>query len=343
MKTSNNYHRKVPIENNSDLSTKSNFNCNLNTNLLKSKNKIRVHYLSDLEKHYEDKLKCTYSKSTFSIYKGLFKNLINNLGDLPLKSYQIADFEKYKKNRYATLNETSVNIEIRHLKALFNEAKRMNMIEVNPVSNIKKFRINEKSRLSFNGEHINYIISNCLNIDLKEIILFAYYTGCRINEILNIQLEDINYVERIITINNKDDFKTKTGAIRNVYINKELEEIITKRINVLTECDSGNDSNSLVNKKIYLFNNKNRKYRKDSISKSFKRILRKLKFDERYNFHCLRHTFATILLKEGVNVYELKTLLGHTSIQTTVKYLHTDDKALRIAVNKLSGFGGHYA
>jgi len=343
MNTSFKSYRKVSIESKSNHKQKSNFDCNLINKPKESNSRLKIHYLTDLERHYEDNLKCTYSNSTYSIYKGLFKNLMTILGDLPLTTYQIGDFEKYKKIRYTNLKDTSVNIEIKHLKALFNEAIRMNMVEINPVSAIKKFRINEKSRLSFNLDQIRTIISNCSDIDLKDIILFAFYTGCRINEILNIQLEDINYVEKKITVNNKDDFKTKTGAIRTIPINKELEDVIALRIQSLTKFDNEKDTDSNIRNKIYLFNKKGRKYRKDSISKSFKRILRKLKFDERFNFHCLRHTFATILLKNGVNIYDLKTLLGHTSIQTTVKYLHTDDEALRLAVNKISEIGGYNA
>ena len=61
----------------------------------------------------------------------------------------------------------------------------------------------------------------------------------------------------------------------------------------------------------------------------------KLGFPEKYHFHCLRHTFITLLARKGVNIYDLKQLAGHSDIKTTELYMHNVTDDLRNAVNML--------
>ena len=56
------------------------------------------------------------------------------------------------------------------------------------------------------------------------------------------------------------------------------------------------------------------------ISKKFKKALRDIGADEKKNFHSLRHTFAVRSLIKGVSIYELKLLMGHSSVTTTEWY-----------------------
>jgi len=74
----------------------------------------------------------------------------------------------------------------------------------------------------------------------------------------------------------------------------------------------------------------------DYISKRFKKICRKLKFNESYHFHTIRHTFASNLVQRGVDLYTVKELLGHSNITTTQIYSHLKRSNLVSAVDKLS-------
>ena len=56
--------------------------------------------------------------------------------------------------------------------------------------------------------------------------------------------------------------------------------------------------------------------------------------------HKLRHTFATHLIRNGVDVGTVQELLGHADLQTTAKYLHSDTRTKRAAVGKLAGLFG---
>lgn len=76
-------------------------------------------------------------------------------------------------------------------------------------------------------------------------------------------------------------------------------------------------------------------YRSEFISKSFKKLLRSLNFDESYHFHCLRHTFITNLVNRGTHFDIVKKLARHSNIQTTLGYIHTTSDELRKAVESL--------
>ena len=66
------------------------------------------------------------------------------------------------------------------------------------------------------------------------------------------------------------------------------------------------------------------------------RLVKKLGLDKRFGFHSLRHTFAPWLVKEGVSIYEVQKLPGHSSVAVTQVYSHLAASELQGTVNKLS-------
>lgn len=92
---------------------------------------------------------------------------------------------------------------------------------------------------------------------------------------------------------------------------------------------------------LFFTNRKQGWYRitKRTVHDIFVRYSQLVRLDQQhFSAHKLRHTFATILYAEGVNLLELKDLLGHTSISTTEIYTHTSAEKLKSAVAKLPIF-----
>ena len=78
------------------------------------------------------------------------------------------------------------------------------------------------------------------------------------------------------------------------------------------------------NPHIWLFNGKTlgSKYSTRGLSWVMRENLKKTTITKDVNLHSLRHTYATHLLEEGLNIVSLKELLGHAEITTTMIYLH---------------------
>lgn len=300
---------------------------------LHKNNSVQVLHLSDLQREVLKYVSDNLRKSTCQIYIRVFNDMIRILGDKPLRLITISDIEKYKSFRLKEVAQTTINIELSTIKAIFNIGICFNWINSNPCNTIKKVSIPQKERLCFDETELALIVNNCKSDLMKSIIKFALHTGCRLNEILNVQWKDIDFEDRIINIRNKEDFKTKTGKQRQIPISDELFQYLNKMI------DSKSDDNILIliNPDKYIFSLRyGAKMRIDCVSKEFKKILRKINYPEKFHFHCLRHTFITKLIKSGVNINYVKEIAGHSDVKTTMNYIHIVTNDLREAMNKIN-------
>lgn len=302
--------------------------------------------IESFQKEFNSYAATNYKNTTTQIYNRVFKNLLLKFGNISLSLITNKEIEQYKAFRLETVSRTTVNIEISTLKAMFNLAKRLNLINVNPCSEIKKLRTAEREILEFSEIEIKLILNNTKDKLMKDIITFGLYTGCRLNEIVNIQISDIDFNEKTIKIINKEDFETKTGRIRKipVPVNFDIDKILNKcsndpgQIDLIREEPEGmGNIIELYDPEKYIFCKSNgERYTKSYISRKFKRILRTCGLQEKFHFHCLRHTFATGLAKKGIGIHWIQKLLGHSNIKTTEKYFHTTMEDLRKAVSQIN-------
>lgn len=292
-----------------------------------------VHTIEDLRKDVLKYVSDNHRPKTLLLYKNAFSDLLRILGNKPLNLITSSDIENVKSQRLKEVSQTTVNIRLLTIRSIFNLAIKFNFISTNPCNGIKKLSIPQKDRLSFNDAEVKMILSSCLNPVMNNIIKFALLTGCRLNEICNVQWKDINFPEMILSISNKDNFKTKSGKQRKIPVSNELGFILNEMLN-----QSLNQKViSLYDPEHYIFSiRKGSRLRIDYVSKSFKKVLRGCSFPERYHFHCLRHTFITNLIKSGVNINYVKEIAGHSDIQTTMNYIHIVTNDLREGVNKIS-------
>lgn len=256
------------------------------------------------------------ANSTYELYKKAINNLINFLGNKRIANVTYLELEKFKNHRAETVSKTSANMEIRTIKAIMNFAVKSDFILKNPAANIKQFRLPEKEKMSFSKQDLEQVFNVITDPIIGRIVIFALNTGLRLSEILNIQIKDINYEERYITIRNKADFKTKTGKIRLIPFSEGSERIVSP-----FKGKSGDR---------YLFSFKGSiRLNKDYVSQKFKKYLRIAGLPEKFHFHCLRHTFITNLIKAGAPINFVKELAGHSDIQTTMCYVHIELADLR--------------
>jgi site-specific recombinase XerD len=143
---------------------------------------------------------------------------------------------------------------------------------------------------------------------LKQRILFAfiYSAGLRVGEVCQLKINDIDSDRMSIRV-----IKSKGKVDRYVPLSRYALEGLRKYIRS-------------AKPKIYLFNGKvkGEPLGKSAVQQSFRLAVKKAGINKDVSVHSLRHTYATHLLEEGVDIVTIQHLLGHASIDTTMMYLH---------------------
>jgi integrase len=286
------------------------------------KPKVRVVLLSNFIDDFLRYADGTYSAKTKSIYKAYLGNLKFYVGNLPLTSLTPQSIDTYKADRLTKVSPISVNIELRTLKSAMNVAVRWQMLEQNPFQDSPQVRVPERSPSYFSKEDFQKLLSLMKENWLKEVIVFAVLTGMRRGEIINLKWTDVDLSRRVVFVHSSPTFKTKHGKQRVVPLSDVAAQMLNAK--ALTH----------VSEHVFTLNGK-------PILGSW--LTRKLKFyvyeakleDDRLHFHSLRHTFASWLIQDGVSLYEVQKLLGHSNISVTQVYSHLQPTQLYEAVNRV--------
>lgn len=163
---------------------------------------------------------------------------------------------------------------------------------------------------------------------LKPIIYTALYTGMRLGNILNLKWENIDFISNTINIKVKD--RTKAGG-KNLSIPMidQLAQILhtQPQINEYVFNFRGRPVKSIISawRNIFYYRDANGVFTKQLKDCTLPYV----------NFHTLRHTAATWILKKTNNLRITKEILGHSDIKTTLKYAHVLDEEKRNALNKV--------
>lgn len=263
-----------------------------------------------------------YSKNnkalgTFEIEKYALNKVLEVLSNKQLKNITLIDCERYKIERSKSVAKTTVNIEIRSLKSVFEIAKRWSYVVQNPFKEVKQFKIPESNIPKYlTKEQIKELLDIIKDQEFKNLIIFYLNTGCRRNEALNLEWRDIDFKNKTITF-----LLTKSGSRRTIPINLSLLKIL--ELMKVKNVSKNND------KKVFNF-------LPSYVTHKFRKYLNAIGFKENKSIHILRHTFASHLVMSGVDLYTVKKLLGHSDIKITEIYSHLAPDYLKNSVSKLN-------
>ncbi len=138
------------------------------------------------------------------------------------------------------------------------------------------------------------------------VLALAYSAGLRSQELIKLKISDIDFERKTIHIR-QSKYKKDRIVPLSVYIAKGLKKYLL-----------------VEHPHTWFFNGKepDGRYSPKGLSWVMREALKKTTIQKKVNLHSLRHSYATHLLEEGVNIVTIKELLGHATIQTTMIYLH---------------------
>ena len=202
---------------------------------------------------------------------------------------------------YLRLDESS----IRQIKASLNFFFR-NVLNIN-LEIFIKMPLKKKKTLPkvLSRELIQKLINVTTNLKHKLVIILLYSSGLRLSEVVNLKREDIDVDRNIIFIN-----QGKGKKDRQTILSKKAKEILLKYL-----CTSKFKTN-------YLFEGRKGKYSSKTIQKILENVSKKANIKKKISPHMLRHSFATHLLENGIDIRYIQKLLGHSRLSTTQGYTY---------------------
>ena len=233
---------------------------------------------------------------------------------IPLSKITVAQIEAYKKARHGKVKDPTINRELACLRNLFTIAKKLGDFNgKNPVMEVDFFKEPKREEYILNKDEIDRLIEVAAN-HLKPIIILALNTGLRRSEILSLKWADIDFEKNEIFVK-----KTKSGKSLRIPMNPFLKDL-------LCGLEHGND---------YIFYNPKTKSWIRNIKTAWRTARKEAKLPKSFRFHDLRHCAGTYMIQGGVDIITVKEILGHASVRTTERYLHTTTENKKRAANVL--------
>ena len=159
-----------------------------------------------------------------------------------------------------------------------------------------------------NQEELSAFFNACEKEKYKMIFMLIYGSGLRIGEAANLRIEDIDSKKMRIFVR-----KGKGDKERYTILPQASLEMLRKYY----QKERPNHPEG------YLFlNDEGKPLKVERIRVYFRRYRRKAKINEEFVVHSLRHSFATNLIERGATLIQVKELLGHSNIRSTMEYVH---------------------
>lgn len=244
--------------------------------------------------------------------KSRCKLLLAHFRDKALPDITRQDVINYAAKRLTTVSQSTVNREIAILSAAIAEFNRRHGCDIpNPASKMKKREPEGRVRWITKAE-ARYLIA-CASPQVADFITLGLMTGMRNGEMMELTWDRVDRQRGLILLEAQH---TKTERRRTIPIHEKAEE-------TLARCRTRWPQSP------YVFGGYG------SFKKGFAGACARAGITN-FHIHDLRHTFASWLVMAGVNLYEVKDLLGHSSIELTQRYAHLAPENLRRAVGTLS-------
>ncbi|AWL79367.1 tyrosine-type recombinase/integrase [Capnocytophaga canimorsus] len=279
-----------------------------------------INYLL-IEKKYSQHTAIAYEKDIRAFEEYLYRGVFQEEGLLLVKTQQIKSWIAFLSQQH--INFKTINRKLSALKTFYGYLQKSEQITENPFRKIVALKTQKNVKLPFTKEEIQEVLSQFEGEDDFEavrnraIIELFYGTGIRRSELMQLKLQDVDFLNRQLKVLGKRNKERILPMLPQVidalkkYLVKRQQIVKTNDIEYLFLVKSGEKIYpSLVYKIINTY---------------FSAVATRVDKSP----HILRHSFATHMLDEGADLNTVKEFLGHSSLAATQVYTHSSLKQLK--------------
>lgn len=223
--------------------------------------------------------------------------------------------------------ETTINANLRAIRAFFNFLESECLIVKNPVKKLKLVKQKKTVIQTFSREEIGLLFdkpnkSTFTGLRDYTIMMFLLETGVRVKELCGIRIKDVNFQDGIVTIREAKGFKER---------NVPIQRIMKKQLALYLQIRGQLEHDFLY---VNIDNNPIQIRAVQQFIANYGRLAG-IK-NVRCSPHTFRHTFAKMSVQNGADVFTLQTVLGHTSMDMVRNYVNMFSNELRDNHRKFS-------
>ncbi len=234
------------------------------------------------------------------------------------------------------ISVATINNYIRNLRVFFNWLERDYTIKRNPMKKVRQLKYNRQAKLFLTDEELRKLIGHMDKSYYSEhrdytMIMLMLDSGMRLGECSTLLVTDLDLARRRVNLRAEE---TKGRKDRTVFFSQKTESILRRWLQFKDRYVESD----------YLFPVRERGgcIQVSNFECNFRRYIQRSGLNKKYTPHCLRNNFAKRCLMNGMDIFTLSKILGHSSVEVTEQAyldLNDDDISKRYQhYSPLSGF-----
>jgi integrase/recombinase XerD len=247
------------------------------------------------------------SQYTIRNYLEANKNLLEFCNKKPDEMTE-EDLKYFMSEKLAEKASTSTIMFLSAIRYAYS-----NILKKDISANIKRPKKEKRIPVVLSKDEVKLLLGSLVNKKSKLMISMLYACGFRVSELINLKVADLDFENKVGHIKQA---KGKKDRIFNIpeFLSSDLKEQVEKQKQENQE---------------FLFTSKKGQLTSRNLQKIVKTAIQLAGIKKDIHPHTLRHSFATHLLENGVDIRKIQELLGHTDLSTTQIYTHISTEELR--------------
>ena len=277
--------------------------------------KVMTEYLNFLKntKKSSDNTIQAYKRDLNFFFEYLNKNKIEYL------NVEYDDIQKYiEELNNEGRKAASISRRLATLRSFYGYLLKKKLIKSIPTNKVNTPKVEKKAPMILTSDEVEILLSQPKSDDLKGIrdkamLEFAYATGMKVSEIINLDLKDVNLIDSYVVCN--EGYSKRVVPLGRISKEALVEYLDNSRPYLLKTDDE----------KPLFVNVMGNRLTRQGFWKIIKQYQEQAHIEKEITPHVLRHSFATHLLQNGADMRAVQTMLGHTDIASTQVYMKLID------------------